>query len=296
MKNILVATDFSGCAINAMDMGLALAEYFDATIHYLTTKEDDRSGGGLNFSILANSSAEKEFLENVNVLFEKWKKEAAVRKVKIKTTCTSGKLLPTMKDYVDKNQIDFVVMGSHGHNAVKGFFIGSNCQKVVRALHVPVFIVKDRALKYEFKNVVFASNFKDEEKASFHKFLNFIQKFKPEVIHLVAVNTLNSFAKSTEEMEKNLDEFVKECKVAKCEKHIYPDLFVEAGIRHFAEKIDADLIAISDHNRNPIKRIFSGSTVEALVQNSNLPVLSIDFSEEEMYFNDQGILIRKKVE
>ncbi len=282
MKNILVATDFSGCAINAMDMGLALAEYFDATIHYLTTMDDSRNGEALGFSLLANSSAEKGFVENVNILFEKWKKEATVRKVNIKTTCTSGKLLPIMKDYVEKNRIDFVVMGSHGHNGVKGFFIGSNCQKVVRTLHVPVFIVKDGALKYEFKNVVFASNFKDEEKASFRKFLNFIQKFNPEVIHLVAVNTLNSFAKTTEETEKYLDEFVKECKTIKCKKHIYPDLFVETGIRHFAEKVDADLIAISNHNRHPIKRIFSGSTVEALVQNSNLPVLSIDFTEGEL--------------
>ncbi|MFK7773685.1 MAG: universal stress protein [Saprospiraceae bacterium] len=282
MKNILVATDFSGCAINAMNMGLALAEYFDAKIHYLTTKDDNRNGEALGFSLLANSAAEKEFVENVNVLFEKWNKEARVRNVKIKTTCTSGKILPTLKNYVDKNQIDFVVMGSHGHSGVKGFFIGSNCQKVVRALHIPVFIVKDQAIKYEFKNVVFASSFKEEEKKSFQKFLNFIQKFKPEVIHLVAINTLNSFVKSTEEIEKNLDEFAKQCKFIKCEKHIYPDLFVEAGVRHFSEKVNADLIVISNHNRHPIKRIFSGSTVEALVQNSNLPVLSIDFSEDEI--------------
>ncbi len=286
MKNILVATDFSGCAINAMNMGLALAEYFDATIHYLTTMDDNRNGEALGFSFLTNSTAEKEFVENVNVLFEKWKKEATVRNVKIKTTCTTGKILPILKKYVNENQIDFVVMGSHGHSGVKGFFIGSNCQKVVRALHVPVFIVKDKAIKYEFKNVVFASNFKNEEKASFQKFLTFIYKFKPEIIHLVGVNTLNSFAKSTEEMERRLDEFAKQCKFAKCKKHIYPDLFVEAGIRNFSEKINADLIAISNHNRHPVKRIFSGSTVEALVQNSNLPVLSIDFSEEE-------ILIRK---
>ena len=287
MKNILVATDFSGCAINAMNMGLALAEYFDATIHYLNTMDDTRNGEALGFSLLANSVAEKAYIEHVNVLFRKWEEEAIVRNVKIKTICTSGKMLPVLKDYVDKNHIDFVVMGSHGHSGVKGFFIGSNCQKVVRALHVPVFILKDKAIKYEFKNVVFASNFKDEEKASFQKFLEFIQKFKPEVIHLVAVNTLNSFTKSTEEMEEHLDEFAKQCKFSKCEKHIYPDLFVESGIRHFSEKVNADLIVISNHNRHPVKRIFSGSTVEALVQNSTLPVLSIDFSEEE-------ILIGKK--
>ena len=282
MKNILVATDFSVCAINAMNMGLALAEYFDATIHYLTTIDDNRNGQALDFPLITKSGVKKEFIENVNVLFEKWKKEARVRNVKIKTICTLGELLPILKEYVDRNQIDFVVMGSHGHSAVKGFYIGSNCQKVVQTLKVPVFIVKDQPIKYEFKNVVYASNFNEEEKLSFQKFLQLIQKFKPNVIHLLAVNTLNNFAKSTEYMERNLDKFAKLCKFTRCKKHIYPDLFVETGIRNFSEKVKADLIVISNHNRHQIKRTFYTSTVEALVQNSNLPVLSIDFSEENI--------------
>ena len=68
MKNILVATDFSVCAINAMNMGLALAEYFDATIHYLTTIDDNRNGQALDFPLITKSGVKKEFIENVNVL------------------------------------------------------------------------------------------------------------------------------------------------------------------------------------------------------------------------------------
>ena len=128
---------------------------------------------GLLLFVILFSLASSCEEENVNVLFEKWKKEARVRNVKIKTICTLGEIFPILKEYVDRNQIDFVVMGSHGHSAVKGFYIGSNCQKVVRTLKVPVFIVKDQPIKYEFKNVVYASNFNEEEKLSFILYTNY---------------------------------------------------------------------------------------------------------------------------
>ena len=248
MKNILVATDFSGCAINAMNMGLALAEYFDATIHYLNTMDDTRNGEALGFSLLANSVAEKAYIEHVNVLFRKWEEEAIVRNVKIKTICTSGKMLPVLKDYVDKNHIDFVVMGSHGHSGVKGFFIGSNCQKVVRALHVPVFILKDKAIKYEFKNVVFASNFDLNEKEPFLKFLDFIKWFTPETIHLLSINTSGWFGQPSLLMKEAMKDFKLLCDGYNCKTHFYRDLSVDVGVRHFAEEVEADLIVVSNQN------------------------------------------------
>lgn len=59
--------------------------------------------------------------------------------------------------------------------------------------------------------------------------------------------------------------------------HFYKDYTVEAGIRHMSESIEADLVSLSNHNRRPLKRIFSGSNVEALINHSQIPVLSIDF-------------------
>ena len=56
------------------------------------------------------------------------------------------------------------------------------------------------------------------------------------------------------------------------------DLSVEHGIRVFAEELGADLIAISNHERHPVRRILRGSTVEALVNHAAIPVLSIDYN------------------
>ncbi|MFT7452175.1 MAG: nucleotide-binding universal stress UspA family protein, partial [Patescibacteria group bacterium] len=53
----------------------------------------------------------------------------------------------------------------------------------------------------------------------------------------------------------------------------------DAGIRHLSDELGADLIAISNEKRHPIKRIFSGSNVEALVNHAEIPILSIDFKD-----------------
>ncbi|MCB0635227.1 MAG: universal stress protein, partial [Lewinella sp.] len=64
-----------------------------------------------------------------------------------------------------------------------------------------------------------------------------------------------------------------------CFTHLYRDLNPERGIRGLATELGADLIGISNLHRHPLKRVLSGSTVEALVNHSHLPVLSIDFRD-----------------
>ena len=279
MKNILVPTDFSDCAMHAMDMGLALAEFFGATVHFFTCLENTNGETSLECKLTEGSQAKKEYLKHVNVLLQKWRTEAAFRNVQVKTVCSPGKLIFSIQNYVAANDIDFVVVGSHGSSGIDKFLLGSNTQKIVRTLHVPVFVIKKPLKQYEFKSIVYASNFKKEEKESFILFLEFIKKFQPEKIHLVGVSTVGWSSLSTIEMEDSMNEFKAMCNFSACQRHIYSDLFIESGIRHFSEKMDADLVVISNHNRHPEKRIFAGSTVEALVQNSDLPVLSIDFLE-----------------
>lgn len=281
MKNILVPTDFSTCAMHAMDLGLALAEYLDATLHFYTSMDDTQDFPNGGDRPLKSDLAKKDFTESVNLLFNKWQNEAFVRNVRLKCVCTGDPLIDSVKAYVEKNDIDFVVMGSHGRSGISEILIGSNTVKLVRCLHVPVFVVKQPIKNYRFKNVIFASNFLEEEKESFLEFLKFIQNFNPEKIHLLAVNTTGWDMISSINMESNMESFKMLVPTIPCETHLRDDINIEMGIRHFASEVQADLVAISNHNRHPVRRIFAGGNVEALINHCNLPVLSIDYLEKE---------------
>ena len=106
-----------------------------------------------------------------------------------------------------------------------------------------------------------------------------VEADKPE-IHLVNVNTPGWFSQPYALSKSAMDDFKELCYPLKCYTHFYKDLNVDAGIRHLSEDIKADLVTISNFERHPIKRIFSGSSVEALVNHSEIPVLSIDLKKE----------------
>ena len=66
-----------------------------------------------------------------------------------------GALIESIRIYCDENDIDLIVMGSHGISGKNEYFIGSNTQKVVRKIHVPVLVIKNPIENIEFKKNCF---------------------------------------------------------------------------------------------------------------------------------------------
>ena len=81
-------------------------------------------------------------------------------------------------------------------------------------------------------------------------------------------------------MEAALSEFVKLARDMdpgmQVRSHFYKNSSVLDGIVTFGREEHVDLIAMPNHERHALKRIFFGSTVEALVQVSHAPVLCIN--------------------
>jgi nucleotide-binding universal stress UspA family protein len=269
VKNILVPTDFSACATNAVDTAFKLAQKLQATVHLLHIITDKRT-----------QNDEKEWgqaIENANILLKKIRQEHP--EIECIPLTATGKLLPTTQQYVEAHGIDLVVMGSHGAGGKQEYFIGSNTQKVVRSIFCPVLIVKDRLENINFDKVVFASNFNQSERAAFLKFKEFVKPFLPE-IHLVMVHTSSLFDPPYILSQEAMKDFQGLCAPFESKIHIYRDFTIEKGIRALAEDLDVKLIGISNHFRHPLKRMLVGSNVEALVNHSNLPLLSIDYLEK----------------
>lgn len=279
MKNILLPTDFSTCAKNATYAALELAATYGATLHLYNVIDHST-----NSSIFIKEDEIKypelaQKVHNTKLLMKEWEEIAKEKNAKIKTEWATGNLVFNINQYIAKHNIDFMVMGSHGASGKNEFFIGSNTQKVVRSVHTPVLIIKEELKSYRIDKVVFASNFNTSEKAAFQYLLDFVKYFKPE-IHLLQINTSSWFDAPYSLTKEAMNDFKEMCGDLTCKLHFYRDWTIDAGIRNLSEKIGADLIAISNQKRHPLKRIFAGSNVEALVNHAEIPVLSIDLGDE----------------
>lgn len=261
-NQILVPTDFSECAGFAADVAIKIAKRFNATVHFLTIWDLPE-----NQKLKGQKKAALEKLET------KYK----ANNQNIKTVYIEGKLISTINQYIQENEIDLMVMGSHGINGYSEIIIGSTTQKVVRNIHAPVLVIKKALKTVDFKNIVFASDFSLKEQDVFKRFLEFIKIFSNPHIHLVAVNTSSFFNQPEFLLREAMKTFKSLAGEISCTKHISYDYNVENGIEHFANVIESDLIVVSNYQKSMLRKLFIGSTVEALVNHSEIPVLSLDF-------------------
>ena len=191
---------------------------------------------------------------------------------------SGGKLVDEIIKCINEREIDFLIMGSHGTSGVSEIIIGSNTQKVVRLVHCPVLITKGPVEDVNFKKIVFASNFNLDQKPVFLKFKEIVAPFEPE-IHLLGVKTSFFFDAPVDVLKSAMEDFKKLAAPFPTKIYVFKNSNIESSIRFFSEDIGADLIAISNNNRRPIKRMLAGSNVEALINHSDLSILSIDFKE-----------------
>jgi len=283
MKSILVPTDFSDCAQQATEVAVRIAGRLGAQLHLLTCPNIPEGWEELSPQQRDMQPAAQQLINNATMRFAELKK--AYPDKEIVTSYSSGNLVQAIKKYLDQHGIQFIIMGSHGASGKNEFFIGSNTQKVVREVHCPVLVIKEPIEDINFDKVVFASSFHENEREAFLKFKEFVKPFVPE-IHLVEVHTSSLFDPPYILSQQAMEEFRGLCSPFRCETHIFRNFSVDQGIRTFAEKIGAKLIGVSNHHRHPLRRMLTGSNVEALVNHSEIPVLSIDYPIEKEDFRN----------
>jgi len=274
---ILIPTDFSETAEKAFDAAVLLAYKFDADIKILHCIDEP---------YFWNLTPEAEKLSN------KIKEELfaqAEQKIKIfedlliehNIDCThvikSGDFLDIIDDPDVISDIDLITMGSYGVRGKREWFIGSNTQKVIRKVEKNALIIKNPIDNIDFKKVVYVSGLFKDEQESFKRFLEFMSHFEIEELHILSINTLAFFSQPSVVMREALKDYREIANEYNVVTHFYGDFSVDAGVRHFCIENDIDLVAISNSEKNPVKRFFQGSNVEMIINHSDLPVLSIDY-------------------
>ena len=150
IKNILFPTDFSDVALVALQHARELADAFDARLSCLHVIDE---------AYLYWSSVGPESLplgpppEELNLLVEARMDRFAQEhlggmKHPVKTKIATGRPFAEIIRYARENEIDLIVMATHGRGALAHVLLGSTTEKVVRKASCAVLTV--RADDHEF--------------------------------------------------------------------------------------------------------------------------------------------------
>lgn len=272
MKRILVPVDFSKQADCAVRIASNIARKSGAEIFLLHMINLPANEADVSAHSDASSPAKVLYLQKVHEKFKEILKSENLKGLKVSEEVRFHKTFAGIIDYSHELKTDLIVMGSQGATGLKEMFIGSNTEKVVRNSDIPVLVVKHGVIDFDMNKFVFASNFSEEVKPSFRRFIEFVAKFNGEV-HLLFVNTVHNF-EPTHTTSKRLREFVSGFDLPKHSLNIFNDTSIESGILNFSRDLGADVIALNTHQRSGLSSMFNESISEDLVNHALKPVIT----------------------
>jgi nucleotide-binding universal stress UspA family protein len=264
MKKILVPCDFSKPAINAFRFALDVAAESKGVVHLVNVIELPIMHDTVLMPVL-NFEAQlfEDLRENAETRFKKITDLYKNENVKVIVRTVFGSVSLMIQDYIKKESIDVVVMGSNGATGAREFFIGSNAEKMVRKSPVPVLVIKDY-YKGPIKNIVFPNTLDTEEQEDLVMKVKALQSFFKAHLHLVWINTPLNFTSDTHTNER-LEAFAKRFMLKDYTISVFNHTDEERGILEFTSLVKGDLIAIGTHGRTGIAHLVTGSLAEDIV-------------------------------
>jgi nucleotide-binding universal stress UspA family protein len=154
-KHILVPTDFSNLAENALRIAIAVCKTHGARITLLHVVDELAYLSPSEVFIPSVDRTPDVFAtieDNIKDLAFKMTKQS---QVEIEGSVSTGNPADTICRVAAKDGCDMIVMGAHGASGVREFFIGSNAFRVIKHSSCPVLTIPGNWEKLYFNKVIY---------------------------------------------------------------------------------------------------------------------------------------------
>jgi len=143
LKRILLPTDFSENSVHAQKYACAFVEQFDAELHLLHVFQDLAGISfdpffGIPIGGCIQPDSRKTAEERLRAMLDpKWAEERHV-------VCATAQGTPFLEiiRYAKTNDIDVIVVTTHGRTGLSRVLLGSVAEQVVRKAPCPVLVVR----------------------------------------------------------------------------------------------------------------------------------------------------------
>ena len=292
LKNILVPVDFSEPSKKAVTYGLTLAGQFNANLILAHIVPESTA---LMYAFPTRlPEIEDEQYANARREIDNLAPAEHSAKLNLRTIVKIGNIEKDLLGIVRDEEIDLVVMGTHGRRYLGRWFIGSVTEHMLRNVPVPVLTVSHiEAEKHaiglvSLKRILYATDLSQSSSIGMRYAIELARGTGAQltVMHVVddedrmlwgpALIAHLDRAKLLEEWRHKLDDFIK--------REGVPDIAIEAlmvegkpfrKIAKYAEAENIDVIVLNLQSKSIVERALLGSTAERVVRLARTPVLSI---------------------
>ena len=274
LSHILVATDFSENAHNALRYAVQLAVDVKAKLTLLHVTEPEaflaQTPGDLMDQIW--KEVEAGVMKEMEHALQKIREELPDLEMPgVRKEMRSGLVADAILMAADDLQADLIVAGSHGYAGIKDLFFGNHTASLVSKSERPLLIVPGTYSYQGIRKMAYAIDFRSIDDTA----LQTLVELKEELgstLEIVHVDVEEGKAAPVE-----LENFTKLVQRLFGQAHIRYE-FLEgenpvAALIGYMERSDADLLAMKHRHRNFLGLILGRSVSKDLLKVASLPIL-----------------------
>lgn len=272
MRKILFPTDYSDTSYNAYKYALELADKEGAKLYVLHIYEPPIISGGILPHQIINLNDRIKALETNKIneeipVLRKIRTELRKEKVDVFFKVESGYLLPKIKSFIKRYDIDYIVMGTEGDNLSRKRFLGKNTLNIIENVQVPVLSIPKEATFKKIRNVVFLVSLVEDEEIILDALVKEARHvgFAIKCVHLGSTNTDN---------RKLRDRWKKGYPDIDLSFHVFSSDYTDVkALLTYLKVQDIDLISMTHRPRYFFEKLISHSLTVNLAHQIGVPFL-----------------------
>lgn len=280
MKKILIPTDFSSCANNAINFAVQSAKIYPASIILLHAFE-------ANSDVYTDyMGLEKEFhhslLKDVEKKLEQVKESIeGTENVTVSIKIFRGTVREAVKETAIGENADLIVMGTFGASGMKEKLLGSKTASVIGCTDIPVISIP---YDYEWKkpeNILLATNRFEEDLNILNPVFELAHLYMARVEVAVFTDTDDDNAAAYMEHTRQLPRFEKMIKEQYSQNdlivsHLYGTEFEDTLQKYIKEQLIDMLVMITYQKEDSFwNRLFNPSKTRRMSSHTSIPLMAI---------------------
>ncbi len=282
MRKIILPTDFSENAYNALRFACQLFKYEKSEIILLNTyaekiyTDENLLSKELIDELKAVTKTKAEFA--LTEISSKIHDEFCNPRHSIRSIAAFGDLVDEVNSLVNSENADLVIMGTRGATNDRGLGFGSNTLLVLKYVQCPVLAIPANFSYQEPKNILFPTNFLIPYQKRELKIVGEIARDFKSIIHFLYLSKHNA---TSARQKDNLEFLKQQFYNIRLEEHQSEELQKEKAIEEFIATNKIDLLVMVNSRHTYLENFLLTSTIDKVGLHPKVPLLALqNFNRE----------------
>ncbi len=267
MRKIIVPTDFSDGAYNALKHAVEIAKAFNGSIDVIHAFSMPSAGSTVMVDI--SEMLEKNAKEEVVKLKTRMEGDGLFSQINFQFKAEHGSVVDVVRRHAKEKDSDMVVMGTHGASGFSEKWLGTNSAAVARNMDLPTLVVPSTSPYKPVKEILFATDMKvSKDETPFEVLAMLCNQFdsKTRFVHITDGSKEQDFSEYKSQVARIIGKDYSSFEILENDN-------VENGINQAIEEFKPDLMVAVRHSYDFFTGLFHSSVTQQIIQTAALPVL-----------------------